>query len=40
MIDQCDSSVASWTTDGESFIIRDVEEFAKVRTKSHSTKVE
>mmetsp|Transcript_12009 Transcript_12009/g.18929 ORF Transcript_12009/g.18929 Transcript_12009/m.18929 type:complete len:234 (+) Transcript_12009:119-820(+) len=29
MIDQCDSSIATWSTDGASFVIKDVDEFAK-----------
>mmetsp|Transcript_27045 Transcript_27045/g.63475 ORF Transcript_27045/g.63475 Transcript_27045/m.63475 type:complete len:306 (+) Transcript_27045:205-1122(+) len=29
MIEQCDPSVASWSTDGKSFVIRDVDSFAK-----------
>ena len=30
MIEQCDPSVASWSADGKSFVIRDVDSFAKV----------
>ena len=30
MIEQCDPLVASWSTDGNSFIIRDVDSFSKV----------
>merc|ERR1719498_364443 len=29
MIEQCDPSVASWSADGKSFVIRDVDSFAK-----------
>jgi len=29
MIEQCDPSVASWSSDGKSFVIRDVDSFAK-----------
>lgn len=29
MIEQCDPTVASWSTDGKSFVIRDVDSFAK-----------
>jgi hypothetical protein len=31
MIDQCDASIATWSSDGASFVIKDVDEFAKVR---------
>jgi len=29
MIEQCDASITTWSTDGKSFIIRDVDSFAK-----------
>ena len=31
MIDTCDLTVASWSDDGASFVIRDVKVFSKVR---------
>lgn len=31
MIDICDPSIASWSDGGDSFIIKDVKEFSKVR---------
>jgi hypothetical protein len=30
MIDQCDPSIATWSSDGDTFAIKDVDEFAKV----------
>jgi hypothetical protein len=30
MIDQCDSSIASWSPDGSNFIIHDTDAFSKV----------
>ena len=34
MIDQCDPTIATWSTAGDSFIIKDVDAFGKVRVLS------
>lgn len=39
MIEQCDQSIASWSTDGKSFIIRNVDSFSNVSIPSARTDI-